>query len=70
MEIEPEELRDIILGKQEYRRCPQCDGRGRVFYLNSSDEAVSFKVYDESDDKDQDDQCDNCNGVGYLKKPI
>jgi hypothetical protein len=27
------ELREIILGKAPYRKCPDCEGRGEVCYL-------------------------------------
>jgi len=31
--LEPEELRDIILGKTQYRRCPDCQGESETWYV-------------------------------------
>jgi hypothetical protein len=31
--LEPSELRDIIIGKTQYRRCPDCEGRGECWYV-------------------------------------
>jgi hypothetical protein len=31
--LEPWELRDIILGKVNFRRCPECQGKGETWYI-------------------------------------
>lgn len=63
--LSSEELREIIIGKAQYRKCPACDSKGLELAAydfagnpchNDHEEAQHFP-------------CDACNGLGYLKVP-
>lgn len=65
--LDNEELREIILGKTTFRKCPACDNKGQVYY----DGRTGFGVgpYPPSNVAIEDiatDRCDDCDGLGYL----
>jgi hypothetical protein len=68
IEIEIEFLRDIITGKQTYRKCLACDKNGREYW---DETGTSVLPYPHPDWKDNYEcgPCDNCDGIGYVPNP-
>jgi len=71
MEIESKELRDIILGKITFRKCPMCYGEGNMFWTEASEDNCSKRTYEEAGgwgvEGNSTDWCDTCNGVGFIQ---
>ena len=70
-----EELRDIIKGVQSYRRCPDCNGEGIVYFKwkNENQEglvdyisAQEFADWNGNPDQVGYEPCENCEEVGYI----
>ncbi len=68
--IESDELLKIIKGKIVFKRCPDCLGRGYVWY-----DVASGDVYPDQSCEDKfslmeyatTDGCEECIGLGYVK---
>lgn len=63
--VTSEELRDIILGKITYRKCPCCDSNGTE-YWDIDGEVVLPYAHPDWEDYNQG-ECENCDGVGYIQ---
>lgn len=66
MEISIEELRNIILGKIQYKKCPCCDNNGFEYW---DEEGISvlpspLPEWGENYGKGI---CENCNGLGFIQ---
>lgn len=70
-ELEPSELRAIILGKRVYKKCPNCDKNG-FHRLKMDDDfdvigPVSDYEYEKLDEANRwEGDCDNCDALGYV----
>ena len=65
IELETEVLREIILGKRTYRKCPACDNNG-VEYWDESGESVLPYPHPDWGSHYNTGPCENCDGLGYL----
>ena len=61
-----EEVRDLILGKLKYRKCPCCDNNGLGYRdgetgvgASPSPSGISFECLSWG-------LCENCNGLGFI----
>ena len=63
--IEVEYLRDIITGKQTFRKCPACDKDGREYWDENGNGANSYPHPDWGVDYDSG-PCRNCDGLAYI----
>ena len=63
-----EELRDIILGRVTYRKCPACDANGQQYWDGESGMGVGpFPPAGINPDDIASGDCqDGCNGLGYI----
>lgn len=66
IELESEFLKNTILGKINWTRCPECNAEGRWYFNENKNEPVHITEWDEYDS----DECTNCNGVGYIVRPF
>ena len=63
-----EELRDIILGKTTFRKCPCCDNNGRVYYDGNTGLGVGpCPPAGIAEEDIADDTCDDCHGLGFIQ---
>ncbi len=61
--ISTKDLREIILGKITYRKCPNCDQNGNEHWDDDGRTVLpaplpGWKEYG---------SCQNCNGLGYIQ---
>ncbi len=68
-ELSRDELREIILGKIHYRKCPNCDNNGRE-YWDENGEGVSPFPREEWGDNYNEGACENCDGLGYVQSTL
>lgn len=75
-DLEPEEIRAIIEGRRQFRRCPDCQGRGEQWCIETDDDCIIAP----SQDGDMADWyvekykahnvfkegCETCSCVGYV----
>jgi hypothetical protein len=65
-ELEKCELRDIIFGRVQYKKCPACDTDGYVWY-NGETGCAALPSPDPSwGEWTECQECDECNGLGYI----
>jgi hypothetical protein len=64
--IEIDDLRDIITGKAQFRKCPACDKNGREYW---DETGVSVLPYPHPDwgDNYESGLCEECSGIGYVR---
>ena len=68
-------LRDVILGKIEWRKCPVCAGRGFEYYSGETGEVWGNPLDNEATIQESlgewcdTDYCENCQGLGYIEIP-
>lgn len=73
--VETDWLRDVILGKIEWRKCPDCAGKGVEFFNGESgavwsDMRDSQQVVEEALGEDfAMDTCESCKGLGFIELP-
>ena len=66
-------FRKVIQGKVLFRRCPDCIGRGYVWYDGYTGEVCGNQALEEEALKENcgdypcTDMCDNCDGIGYVQ---
>jgi hypothetical protein len=65
IEIETETLRNIITGKQTYRKCPACDRSGRE-YWDEQGVAVLPCPHPDWGENYGSGPCESCDGLGYI----
>lgn len=71
--VETQWLRDVIKGKVEFRKCPDCMGRGYIW----CEDGTIYPDQSKPDEELQElcgefgwtDECDCCNGLGYIEIP-
>lgn len=63
--LDAEELRDILLGKMVYKKCPCCDKEG-LEYWNEDGEDVSPAPKAEWGEDYCSGTCENCNGLAFV----
>jgi DnaJ-class molecular chaperone len=70
MEIEPQELRGIILGKITFRKCPLCYGEGTMYWIDNIEDNISKRTYEEAGgfrgEGNKQEFCNDCQGVGFI----
>ena len=59
------ELRDIILGKTTYKKCPGCDQNGREYWEETGTVVLPYPLatwisHDSG-------LCQSCDGLGYIQ---
>lgn len=59
------ELRRIIFGKDNFRKCPSCDKEGKE-YWNEDGSLVGSAPLPEWGDNYQRGDCQDCDGLGYV----
>lgn len=65
-ELSKEELRDVIFGRIQYRKCPACDNDGVEWYNGKTGDAArpfpdpSWGKWTESQ------ECPECDGLGFV----
>lgn len=64
-ELEAEELREIILGKIVYRKCPCCDKEGMEYWSEDGEE-VGPAPKPEWGEFYNEGECENCKGLGFV----
>lgn len=64
--IEIDELKDLILGKIHWRKCPMCDADGRQYWDGETGMGVSASPSGINPEWLEWDNCDNCHGLGYI----
>ena len=62
--LETKELRALIMGKFDFRKCLDCDGKGRVWVDGDNGEIVSGPDPKRDSDDFYKDQCEECDGLG------
>lgn len=66
--LQNEELRDIILGRVTYRKCPACDTNGQQYW--NAENGLGVGPFPPAginpDDIASGDCQDGCNGLGYI----
>lgn len=73
--VEIDWLRDVILGKIEWRKCPSCAGKGVEYYNGETGEVWSnmqdneWKVKEALGDNFYTETCENCKGLGFIEIP-
>lgn len=65
MEIEIQKFRDIIIGKQIYRKCLCCDNNGRVYWDETGISVLPYTHPEWGDNYDSG-PCDTCEGIGFV----
>lgn len=65
IELTINEMRDIIFGRVQYRKCPACDNNGEIHYDGATgDGANPFPIpnceYPETE------TCSECDGLAYV----
>lgn len=66
-------FRKVVQGKVMFRKCPDCVGRGYVWYDGCTGMLHNNQSLEEEELKDScgeypcTDVCDNCNGIGYIQ---
>ena len=63
--FDKEELRNIILGKVTYRKCPSCDNDGREYWDETGASVLPYPHPDWGDNYNTG-NCENCDGIGYV----
>lgn len=66
MELETQEIRDLILGKIKYRKCPCCDNKGREYYDDTTSEGRYPSPSGINPANLDSDECENCKGLAYI----
>ena len=64
------EIRCLILGKFTARKCPECEGKGIIYfkwedYTQQISKDISQDEYEESNPLHGSQPCEVCEGVGY-----
>jgi uncharacterized protein with PIN domain len=65
-QIEIEELRDIILGKFQFRRCPRCDNEGRTW---GTENGIEIPPQEANPNIHTWEPCESCSGLAYIPIP-
>lgn len=68
IELSIGELRDIITGKQTYRKCSACDKSG-LEYWDENGMSVQSSPHPSWGDSYESGPCEECDGVGYIPNP-
>jgi hypothetical protein len=69
MDITPEELREIILGKITFRKCPCCDNDGYEYWDENGISALPSPHPSWKDNYTKG-ACQNCHGIGYISNEM
>lgn len=65
-ELSAEELRNIIIGKTLYRKCPLCDNDGDEIQAYDDEGEPCASDHPEA----MRDTCQNCDGVAFIKSNL
>lgn len=68
-EFSRDELRGIILGKIQYRKCPNCDVNGREYWDENGEGAGPYPRPEWGDNYESG-SCENCDGLGYIQSTL
>jgi hypothetical protein len=66
IDVEIDWLRDMIRGKIIFRKCPDCDKDGLVFFDENGQNASPNPRPEWGENYDSS-QCETCEGLGYLE---
>lgn len=66
MDVETKWLRDVILGKITFRKCPCCDNNGREYWDENGDGVSPFPRPEWNGNFDSG-ECENCGGLGFIE---
>lgn len=64
--LDAEEVRDLILGKLKYRKCPCCDNNGTVYWDGKTGEGESSSPSGIDPEWISYGGCENCKSLGYI----
>lgn len=74
IECSKEWLRDVIKGKIEWRRCPDCLGRGYLWFgeeeVHPNQSLSEEQLEEECGQWGSTEFCENCGGLGYIELPM
>lgn len=65
-QLSTEQLRNIIIGKTLYRKCPLCDNDGLEFQAINSDGNPCASDHPDA----MRDICENCDGLAFIKSNL
>ena len=65
--VEVEWLRDVILGKIAFKKCPQCDMNGTEYWTRDGISIHPTQVKDILEVERG--SCQNCDGLGFVELP-
>ena len=65
-EFTSEGLREIILGKVEFKKCLCCDNNGKQYSNDDGCPPLPYPHPDWGDDVEGI-ECENCEGVGFVR---
>lgn len=64
--IDIEELKDLIKGKIQWRKCPECDNNGLQYFDGATGMGVSSSPSGIDPEELAWENCDNCYGLAYI----
>lgn len=64
--IDIEELKDLIKGKIQWRKCPECDNNGLQYFDGATGMGVSASPSGIDPEELAWENCDNCHGLAYI----
>ena len=64
--LDAEEVRDLILGKLKYRKCPCCDNNGVEYWDGETGMGASPSPSGINPEWLAWGSCENCNGLGFI----
>ena len=62
------DFRKVLLGKVNFRRCPDCQGDGNI-YFDKNGNHISKIEAERLDLLKESERCENCFGLGYIPIP-
>lgn len=60
------EMRDAITGKTQYRKCPNCDNNGKIYWDENGEGVCAFPRTEWGNNYESG-TCDCCEGLGFVK---
>ncbi len=64
--LSKDQLRDIILGKVTFRKCPSCDNNGVEYWCGLTGAGAGPFARPEWGENCESGDCENCDGLGYI----
>jgi len=64
--LDTHEVRDLILGKLKYRKCPCCDNQGLEYWDGSTGMGVNPSPAGIDPENLSWGFCENCSGLGFI----